>query len=255
MFQPEQISKLNDLESLVLDFIIKSPEQVQQMTIRDLAGKIHVSTSTIVRLCTKLGFEGWADLKFYLKSQLREKTPEERHYDNMLEFNMFLHRMNTESYQKRLNDAAHMIAQADYTVFIGLGTSGSLSSYATKYFVNTGLRSFVITDPFQAIQVKSIGNIVAVVLSASGETEQVVNKELEFKADGAKIISITNNENCTVAKLSDLNLSYNLVTEWSKQYPLGNLTTQLPVLAIIEILSHKAINFVLENEKNEENNQ
>lgn len=246
MFLPEQISKLNELESLVFDFIVKSPEQVQQMTIRDLASKVHVSTSTIVRLCTKLGFEGWADLKFYLKSQEREKTPEEQHYDNMLEFNMFLRRMNTEAYQARLNQAAKMIAQANYTVFLGLGTSGSLSEYATKYFVNTGLRSFVISDPFQAVQVRGMGTVVAVILSVSGETEQVVKKELEFKAGGAKIISITNHEDCTVAKLSDLNLSYHLINEWSKQYPLGNLTTQLPVLAILEILSHKSIDLLTE---------
>ncbi|WP_190289076.1 MurR/RpiR family transcriptional regulator [Lactococcus kimchii] len=249
MFFPEQISKLNELETLVFDFIIKSPEQVQQMTIRDLASQAHVSTSTIVRLCTKLGFEGWADLKFYLKSQAREKTPEEQHYDNMLEFNMFLRRMNTDVYQAKLNKAAQMIAQADCTIFLGLGTSGSLSEYATKYFANTGLRSFVISDPFQAVQVQGMGNIVAVILSVSGETEQVVNKELEFKAGGAKIISITNNEDCSVAKLADHHLSYNLINEWSKQYPLGNLTTQLPVLALLEILAHKSIEYFLENEK------
>ena len=147
------------------------------MTIRDLASQAHVSTSTIVRLCTKLGFEGWSDLKFYLKNQLKEKTPEEQHYDNMLEFNMFLRRMNTDNYQAKLNNAAQMIAKADYTVFLGLGTSGSLSEYATKYFVNTGLRSFVISDPFQAVQVQGMGNVVAVIMSVSGETEQVVNKE------------------------------------------------------------------------------
>ncbi|MCT1181851.1 MurR/RpiR family transcriptional regulator [Lactococcus lactis] len=245
MFLPEQISKLNELETLVFDFIIKSPEEVQQMTIRDLASQVHVSTSTIVRLCTKLGFESWSDLKFYLKNQLKEKTPEEQHYDNMLEFNMFLRRMNTDNYQAKLNNAAQMIAKADYTVFLGLGTSGSLSEYATKYFVNTGLRSFVISDPFQAVQVQGMGNVVAVIMSVSGETEQVVNKELEFKAGGAKIISITNHEDCTVAKLADYQLSYNLVNEWSKQYPLGNLTTQLPVLAILEILAHKSIDYYL----------
>lgn len=151
---------------------------------------------------------------------MKEKTPEEQHYDNMLEFNMFLRRMNTDNYQAKLNNAAQMIAKADYTVFLGLGTSGSLSEYATKYFVNTGLRSFVISDPFQAVQVQGMGNVVAVIMSVSGETEQVVNKELEFKSGGAKIISITNNEDCTVARLADHQLSYNLVNEWSKQYPL-----------------------------------
>lgn len=43
IFLPEQISKLNELETLVFDFIIKSPEEVQQMTIRDLASQVHVS--------------------------------------------------------------------------------------------------------------------------------------------------------------------------------------------------------------------
>ena len=240
MFLPEQISKLNELETLVFDFIIKSPEEVQQMTIRDLASQAHVSTSTIVRLCTKLGFEGWSDLKFYLKNQLKEKTPEEQHYDNMLEFNMFLRRMNTDNYQAKLNNAAQMIAKADYTVFLGLGTSGSLSEYATKYFVNTGLRSFVISDPFQAVQVQGMGNVVAVIMSVSGETEQVVNKELEFKAGGAKIISITNDENATISKLSDLNFSYYLIDEYASNKSINKLilTTQLPVLALIEILAH-----------------
>lgn len=249
MFRTDQISKLNDLEALVFDFVIKSPEEVQNMTIRELAAKIHVSTSTIVRLCTKLGFEGWSDLKFYLKSQIREKSPEEQHYDNMLEFDMFLRRMHTDNYQARLNKAAKLIALSDYTIFLGVGTSGSLSDYAMKYFVNTGLRSFVISDPFQAVQVKGMKNIVVVVMSTSGETEQIVNKELEFKKEGATIISITNNDANTVSKLADLSLSYNLVSEWSKQYPLGNLTTQLPVLAILEILAHKAIDYYLHDEK------
>ena len=240
IFLPEQISKLNELETLVFDFIIKSPEEVQQMTIRDLASQVHVSTSTIVRLCTKLGFEGWADLKFYLKNQLKEKTPEEQHYDNMLEFNMFLRRMNTDNYQAKLNNAAQMIAKADYTVFLGLGTSGSLSEYATKYFVNTGLRSFVISDPFQAVQVQGMGNVVAVIMSVSGETEQVVNKELEFKSGGAKIISITNDEKSTISKLSDLNFSYYMIDEYASNKSINKLilTTQLPVLALIEILAH-----------------
>lgn len=65
MFQPEQISKLNELETLVLDFIIKSPDKVQKATIRSLASQLHVSTTTIVRMSTKLGFNGWAELKFF----------------------------------------------------------------------------------------------------------------------------------------------------------------------------------------------
>ncbi len=244
MFQPEQISKLNELETLVLDFIIKSPDKVQKATIRSLASQLHVSTTTIVRMSTKLGFNGWAELKFFLKNQSKPKTAEEQHYDNMLEFDMFLRRMNSESYQKRLTEAAKMIAKADYTVFMGIGNSGSLADYACKYFVNAGLRAFVINDPFQAIQINRTGNVIALILSASGETIQIINKELEFKQEGAQIISLTNNEDSTVGRLADLQLFYNLTPEWSKLYPLGNLTTQLPVVAVLEVLAHKTLHFL-----------
>lgn len=241
MFQFEQIGKLNELETEVLNHIIKKPREVQELTIREFAKDVHTSTSTIVRLCTKLGFSGWGELKFYLKSQDIEKTPEDQHYDNMMEFDMFLRRMRSKGYQNHLNEAAKMIASAHYTVFLGIGTSGSLASYATKYFVNTGLPSFGIDDPFQAIQIKDSANVVAVILSESGETQQVINKELELKESGAQIIAITNHEDSTISKLADLSLNYNLAVEWSKRYPLGNLTTQLPVLAILETLAHKAI--------------
>jgi len=137
-----------------------------------------------------------------------------------------------------------VIATADYTVFMGIGHSGSLADYACKYFVNAGLRAFVINDPFQAIQINGTGNVIALILSASGETIQIINKELEFKQEGAQIISLTNNEDSTVGRLADLQLFYNLTPEWSKLYPLGNLTTQLPVVAVLEVLAHKTLHFL-----------
>lgn len=248
MFEAKNISQLNELETQVFNALVKDPNRFSELTIRHFAEELHLSTSTIVHTYKKLGFDGWTELKYYLKAQGTQRTPEEQHYDNMLEFSFFLKRLNSEAYQEQINRAAKMIAAADYSVFCGVGTSGSLSDYGSKYFVNIGLCAFAIPDPFQAIQINGNKNIVALVLSESGNTEQVVNKTIEFKSAGAKIITITNNENNSIAKLADIRLSYNLADEWSKQYPLGNLTTQLPTLAIVEALAHKAI--ITQIEKN-----
>lgn len=242
MFLPQNVKRLNDLESQVLDFIIKYPEKVQKMTIRQLAAQLHLSPTTIVRMSNKLDFDGWSELKYYLKKQVQLKSNVvEQHYDSMAQFNLFLQRLNSEEYQKRLQEAAQMILQANYVIFMGIGTSGSLADYACKYFVNAGLPSFIINDPYQAIQLNPKDKVIAFILSVSGETEQIINKELEFKEVGAKIISLSNSEDCTLARLSDLALSYELPSEWSKLYPLGNLTTQLPVLSILELLTHKVL--------------
>ncbi|MDR2976905.1 MAG: hypothetical protein LBV19_06295 [Streptococcaceae bacterium] len=56
----------------------------------------------------------------------------------------------------------------------------------------------------------------------------------------AKVLSITNSENNSIAKLSDVNLPYHFSEEFSAYDPLENLTSQLPVIAFIEILAHRA---------------
>ena len=55
-----------------------------------------------------------------------------------------------------------------------------------------------------------------------------------------KIISITNVNLCTVAKLSDLNFAYFMPFAYAYQNAdQMNMTTQLPVLYLLETLSHR----------------
>lgn len=55
MFSYEKIQKLNDLELLVYDHIMKNKQVVIFMSIRELADAVHVSTSTVIRFCKKDG--------------------------------------------------------------------------------------------------------------------------------------------------------------------------------------------------------
>lgn len=55
MFDVEQVKALNDLERMVYEYVVKDPEKVKYMRIRELADEVHVSTSTILRFCKKNG--------------------------------------------------------------------------------------------------------------------------------------------------------------------------------------------------------
>ncbi|MCT3529299.1 MurR/RpiR family transcriptional regulator [Latilactobacillus curvatus] len=59
MFELEKIQQLNTLELSVLKYVLNHREQVEKMTIRQLATRAHVSTSTISRFCEKLGSRGF----------------------------------------------------------------------------------------------------------------------------------------------------------------------------------------------------
>ena len=59
MFSYEIIRSLNEMETLVYDYIIKNKTKIKYMTVRELADEVNVSTATIMRFCKKCGFDGY----------------------------------------------------------------------------------------------------------------------------------------------------------------------------------------------------
>ena len=240
-FIPEKVRTLNELESSVFNYILSNLEEAKNLTVRDCAEKVHVSTATVMRTANKLGFHGWADLRYYLKNNTQVSEVPVNYYENLVQLDLFLRSISEAKYGEKMSAAVQLIKSARYIVFIGLGTSGALAEYGARYFSNIGLESYSISDPYQAIKGKGAVDLLTIILSASGETDKIVERMMKLREEEtAKIISITNEENTTVSKLSTVNLTYNFQTEFSEYDPLENLTTQLPVLALLEILAHQA---------------
>lgn len=251
MFDIEKIKLLNELEMLVYQYVIENMNLISKLTIRELAVICHVSTSTVLRFCSKMGFEGFSDFKYSLKNRDLEPIDTlENYYNASLHVDGFFKKMADESFKERLEPAISMIVDSQYVIFSGLGTSGILGSYGSRYFANLGIQSFSIADPFSPVPTRGMENVLAIILSVSGETKELIQKVMEFKQNKVKVLSITNNESSTVARLADHNLSYYMPEEHSTVYdPAINLTTQVPVIVLIEILAHYASKEIEENKK------
>ena len=91
--------------------------------------------------------------------------------------------------------------------------------------------------------------MTVVALSISGKTNFIIAQIVAYKRDGVKVIAITNEVNNTMANMADISIPYNVAHEGSKVHALGNLTTQLPVMAILEQLAHKTQE-IRQNKKN-----
>lgn len=240
-FSPEGVRKLNELESSAFNFILANLTAVEEMSIRQLGEAVHVSTATVMRMTRKLGFDGWVDLKYYLKNQKQVDEIPVNYYENLLQLDMFLRKITSKTAAIKLEEAVSLIKAARYILFIGVGSSGALAEYGARYFTNIGLESYAISDPYQAVKGKGAPDVLSIVLSASGETDKIIERVVKLREEpSAKIISITNHAETTLAKLSNVNLNYGFQTEYSAYDPLENLTSQLPVVAFIEILAHQA---------------
>lgn len=236
MFSYEEIQKYNETDIRIYKYIISNIDKIQYMTIRELAKELYVSTSTILRFCTKNNFDGYSEFKDALK---RELTLQNNYppMEDLQELSTFFARANSSAFEEKLLFAVDVIRKADLTIFIGIGSSGTLAKYGARYFSNMGHFAVGLEDALYPIESFHWKNTVVIAFSESGETEKLIEAINQFKQKKCCVLSITNSPLSTLAKLSDWNFSYNLNP---RRINGGyNGTTQVPVLFIIEALAKR----------------
>ena len=237
MFEWNQIERLNELEMSVYSYVITHIDQVSRMKIRELAEAAHVSTSTILRFCSKMGCEGYSEFRYQLKNMPSQVELEQHQNYAKQAIDFLQNAINDEELEKRLVTAARMIRSAQKVIFYGLGSSGALCQYGARFFSNVGVYSTFMNDPFYPRPGNYFENSVLFVLSVSGETKQVVEQIAEYKKKNATVISICNSDNCTVARLSDLHFAtYMPALRFCSETNDVDLTPQIPTLYLLETL-------------------
>lgn len=236
MFSAAEIKSLNETELEVYKYITKNRTEVLNMKIRDLADAAHVSTTTVLRFCKKIGCGGYAEFKLKYKMEL-SKTEVAKDYNDVHTMLQYFKRIDTEDFDNELNKVAELIYERSNVIFLGIGTSGILAKYGARFFSNIGKFSQHIDDPFYPVPNRYLDDSVVIILSVSGETRETIDQMHNFLNRKSVILSITNTNVNTIASMSDINLSY-----YMPMTVIGdslNLTTQVPVLFILETLAKK----------------
>lgn len=240
MFPYDKVQALNGLETDVYAYIMKHRDAVEKMTIRELASESHVSTTTILRFATKMGYAGFAELKFSLKqdrlNQEHQGHPEQ--YDITVPLADFFRKVNSRDFTDLLDQAVKWLAAANQIYTFGIGSSGYLAQYGARFIANTGKLTLPIVDPFQPLadDPTILSHTVFLILSVSGETKEVLDMVTQIRRTDAQIIAVTNRTNSTLAHLSDLVIAYYMPE--IKNGSLNN-TTQVPVVYLLELLGHR----------------
>lgn len=244
MFTIEQIQSLNELELEVYQYVMQHQTAVPYMRIRELAAEAHVSTTTVLRFCKKMDCDGYAEFKLRMKQFLGQQSaiavP-----DDLYELRTFLERLETASYQKILDQAASVIAKADRVLCVGICNSGHVAEYAARYISSFGKFALSVTDPFYpAHQINDSMNTAALVFSVSGEAINTLKLAREFKKHGCRMICITNTDQTTLSRLSDVTLPYfiTLHRTWEdaeKGIPEIDFSSQVPAVILAEVLAKR----------------
>lgn len=236
LFTYENIQKLNELEIGIYKFVLNNRDKIQYMTIRELAAEVHTSTASIIRFCGKLGCLGYSEFREKLKQYL-EQTMIKEPGDDLGDILHYFERANTSAFETELEKAAHMIRKAQKVIFVGIGSSGTLGKYAARYFSNMGKFSLGLEDPYYPVLTDMTDDTIVIALSVSGETKLLIDLLTRFQKHKCKLLSITSDSSSTIAKMSDWNIAYHMSQRVRE--PFYNVTTQVPVIFIIEALARR----------------
>lgn len=246
LFTIEKIQLLNELEMSVYHYVIQHQSAIPYMRIRELAAETHVSSTTILRFCKKLGCDGYAEFKLKMKEQLGQQNVVQVPED-LSELKTFLKHIESPAFQKKLDEAASIIAKADRVLCVGVSNSGYIAQYAARYFSTFGKFSMAVTDPFYPVwQMDDSASTAALVFSISGQSEQTIRIASQLKQHLCHIISITHSENNPVSQLSELTLPHYITmrrkkrNEGENQAPIEiDYSTQAPALIVAETLAKR----------------
>ncbi len=213
-----RLDTLPPQERIVADFALRHAEDLLKFSITDLATRLHVSEATVIRFCKHLGYRGYHEFKI-LHARDLGREPSEIYSDlapndNARAVIRKTVRLSLQALQDTLTtlDGAELerasaaVARAALVVLFGVGGSGGIALVGQQRLLRLDIPVFACTDTtvFGLISARLHRRDVAIGISHSGTTVQVV-KALDMAREcGAATISLTNYSESPVTRASDI---------------------------------------------------
>ncbi|MBO4734638.1 MAG: MurR/RpiR family transcriptional regulator [Clostridia bacterium] len=212
-----EYKKFGPSERKVADYILKNEQEVTSLPINELARLSGSTAATIVRFARRIGFEGFTDFKIGLAGEMvstsaissritKDDSCFEIFGKRINDISVSLH--NTESVldPKQLELAAKTIMKANRIAIFGLGNSAAIAQDAAHKFLRLGLKAQACTDNhMQAIIASHLDrDSVAIGISHSGSSTDIIDALQLSKIGNAKTVCITNYADSPIVENSDI---------------------------------------------------
>ncbi len=246
----ERSQSFSNTEREVAESILADPRLVVDLSIHDLARHTFSSASTIVRLCTHLGYSGYKEFRkevtyeLALREQSVKMDPKEITRSDSLEAIIdkvtYLNMVSLEETRNFLNvedlrSCVDMLKQARVIYLFGLGASLCAAKDAYLKFLRLN-KLCVINDDWhsQLLQARNASKEdLGLVISYSGATVEVIECMKALKENGTPTIAITQCIESPVSRLADINL-YTAANE--SLFRSGAMSSRMSQLNIVDIL-------------------
>lgn len=213
------VKTMGPAEKKIAEYLLNHSGEIIELSISELAKKCGCGDATVVRFSRRIGLDGYQELKLRIAAELNASSmisSEIEKGDTC--FDIFKKRIidisdslyNTESVldAEALDKAAKVISSAERIVIFGLGNSAAIAQDAAHKFLRIGLSAQACCDNhMQSIVASHLKRgCVAIGISHSGSSKDIVDALRLCKMCGATTVCITNHGVSPIVETSDIAL-------------------------------------------------
>ena len=248
IFIRDQRDALTPAGRRIADYVLHHPEKVVYMSIRELAQAGNTSDAAVIRFCKAVGVRGYREFIVGLSTALGAQDETDRFSDIRLgdSLSAIIHNISYSNRQsiedtlkvldeKEVGNAAKFLLKAQRIAFYGVGASSLVAMDAQQKFARIGYFCHAYTNSHDqitsAVLLKDWD--VAVVISDSGETREIVETLAALQGTHSRVIAITRRRESTLGRKADVVLHFSTP---EITFRSGAMGSRIAMLNVIDVL-------------------
>lgn len=246
----EMKESLTPAEKRAAEYVIAYPEEIPRYSVKMLAENSKTSNASVIRLCKSLGYEGYRQFIVSISAEVasREMEVGQEYTDirpgddvDTIIKNVSLN--NCKSIEDTLlvidkesiKKAIELLCSARRIVFYGIDASGIVCMDAQQKFMRINKVCYAHTDGHSQLASASMltREDVAVIISNTGTTTEIVEALKLVKESGASVIAITRYGKSFLSANADVVLFFSTPEVTIRSGAMGS---RIAMLNIIDML-------------------
>ena len=250
--QLKQKENFTNTENQVIDYILLKKDNLIHLTINDLAKNSYSSNSTIIRICHKLGFQGYRDFKIAFLKELEgnkfiikdvnysvpfQQVETSEEIVNSL-FSLYSEGLKVIQQQldiQTLENVSHCLMQAQRIFIYALGDAKITANGFINKMIKINYFPILTTENNEESHITNhiTKNDCALFISYSAKNKSFEECIKKLSKKGIKTIVLTANEKSLLAKLSTYSL---FIPNYEKDQKIATFYSQFGFLYILSLI-------------------
>ncbi|SET16822.1 MurR/RpiR family transcriptional regulator [Anaerobranca gottschalkii] len=200
------IPSLSYAEKHVFYYIDQNFEKAKKQSLTKIATENNVSTTTVIRMCIKLGLSGFSELKYILKSL--DYNESKTKYNSVDAVKTNIESTLTNLNYQNLKILIRHIISSKKIVIVSVGLSKPIGEYFAKLLIQANKNTIYIYESHIIDLIPGMVdyNDLIIFISNSGETKTLVTVAEKLNYQNFKTAAIINSVDSSLSKLVNISI-------------------------------------------------